>query len=43
LLAREYINLPETTAKAFAPNPFDSTPGARMYRTSTSCPSSFRT
>ncbi|KAJ6187772.1 hypothetical protein N7519_002680 [Penicillium mononematosum] len=33
LLAREYINLPETTAKAFAPNPFDSTPGARMYRT----------
>ncbi|CAI7567107.1 unnamed protein product [Penicillium viridicatum] len=33
LLAREYINLPETTAKAFVPNTFDSTPGARMYRT----------
>ncbi|KAI2718916.1 hypothetical protein CBS147311_1308 [Penicillium roqueforti] len=33
LLAREYINLPETTAKAFLPDTFDSTPGARMYRT----------
>ncbi|KAJ5341156.1 Male sterility NAD-binding [Penicillium brevicompactum] len=33
LLAREYINLPETTAKAFTPDSFDSTPGARMYRT----------
>lgn len=33
LLAREYLNLPETTAKAFLPNKFDSTPGARMYRT----------
>ncbi|KAJ5690097.1 hypothetical protein N7462_004489 [Penicillium macrosclerotiorum] len=33
LLAREYLNLPETTAKAFTPNKFDSTPGARMYRT----------
>src|SRR6202012_2348372 len=33
LLAREYLNLPETTAKAFSPNKFDSTPGARMYRT----------
>ncbi|KAJ5094676.1 hypothetical protein N7456_010537 [Penicillium angulare] len=33
LLAREYLNLPETTAKAFTPNKFVSTPGARMYRT----------
>ncbi|CZR58950.1 probable NRPS-like enzyme [Phialocephala subalpina] len=33
LLARSYLNLPETTAEAFIPNPFDSTPGARMYRT----------
>ncbi|KAF8859614.1 nonribosomal peptide synthetase 10 [Acephala macrosclerotiorum] len=33
LLARGYLNLPETTAEAFISNPFDSTPGARMYRT----------
>ncbi|KAI0155327.1 enterobactin synthetase component F [Xylariaceae sp. FL1272] len=33
LLARGYLNLPETTAKAFIPDPFGSTPGARMYRT----------
>ena len=33
LLAREYINLPEATAKAFTPDPFDTTPGARVYRT----------
>ncbi|KAI1341293.1 putative NRPS-like enzyme [Xylariaceae sp. FL0016] len=33
LLARGYLNLPETTAKAFNPDPFDSTPGARVYRT----------
>lgn len=33
LLARGYLNLPETTAKAFSPDPFDPTPGARMYRT----------
>ncbi|KFY32594.1 hypothetical protein V493_00063 [Pseudogymnoascus sp. VKM F-4281 (FW-2241)] len=33
LLAREYLNLPETTAEAFVPNPFDTTPGSRMYRT----------
>ncbi|KAJ5731629.1 NRPS-like protein biosynthetic cluster [Penicillium malachiteum] len=33
LLAREYLNLPETTAKAFTPNKFTSMPGARMYRT----------
>ena len=32
-LARGYINRPETTAKAFTPNPFDPTPGARMYKT----------
>ncbi|KAI1411096.1 putative NRPS-like enzyme [Hypoxylon sp. FL1857] len=33
LLARGYLNLPEATAKAFTPDPFDPTPGARMYRT----------
>lgn len=33
LLARGYLNRPETTAKAFIANPFDSTPGALMYRT----------
>jgi amino acid adenylation domain-containing protein/thioester reductase-like protein len=33
LLARGYINLPETTAKAFTPDPFAKTPGARMYKT----------
>ncbi|KAH9885509.1 putative NRPS-like enzyme [Xylariomycetidae sp. FL2044] len=33
LLARGYLNLPETTAKAFNPDPFDPTPGARVYRT----------
>jgi amino acid adenylation domain-containing protein len=33
LLARGYLNLPETTAKAFTPNSFSSKPGARMYRT----------
>ncbi|KAJ8126800.1 hypothetical protein O1611_g6838 [Lasiodiplodia mahajangana] len=33
LLARGYLNLPETTAKAFVQDPFDSTPGARMYKT----------
>ncbi|KAF7718484.1 Short-chain dehydrogenases/reductases family protein [Penicillium ucsense] len=33
LLARGYLNLPETTAKAFTPNPFVSDPNARMYRT----------
>ncbi|ROW18173.1 hypothetical protein VPNG_00119 [Cytospora leucostoma] len=33
LLARGYLNLEETTAKAFLPDPFDNTPGARMYRT----------
>lgn len=33
LLARGYLNLPETTAKAFVPDPFQSTPDARMYKT----------
>ena len=33
LLARGYLNLPETTAKTFSPNPFEATPGARLYRT----------
>lgn len=33
LLARGYINRPETTARAFTPNPFDSAPGSLMYRT----------
>lgn len=33
LLARGYINRPETTARAFVPNPFDQSPGALMYRT----------
>ncbi|KAI9373479.1 hypothetical protein BJX61DRAFT_381798 [Aspergillus egyptiacus] len=33
LLARGYINRPETTAKAFVPNRFDAKPGAVMYRT----------
>ncbi|KAL4780108.1 hypothetical protein BJX76DRAFT_361166 [Aspergillus varians] len=33
MLARGYINRPETTAKAFVPNTFISAPGAVMYRT----------
>ncbi|QDS77429.1 putative secondary metabolism biosynthetic enzyme [Venturia effusa] len=33
LLARGYLNQPETTAKAFLQDPFDDEPGARMYRT----------
>ncbi|KAF3344183.1 3-oxoacyl-[acyl-carrier-protein] reductase [Verticillium dahliae VDG2] len=33
LLARGYLNLPETTAKAFTPDPFDKREGARMYKT----------
>ncbi|PNS15725.1 L-2-aminoadipate reductase [Sphaceloma murrayae] len=32
-LARGYLNLPETTAKVFTPDPFDSKQGAYMYRT----------
>ncbi|KAH7329483.1 non-ribosomal peptide synthetase [Stachybotrys elegans] len=33
LLARGYLNLPETTAKAFQMDPFEKKAGARMYRT----------
>ncbi|OCF32021.1 hypothetical protein I316_06407 [Kwoniella heveanensis BCC8398] len=33
LLARGYLNLPETTAKAFTPDPFAQKKGARMYKT----------
>lgn len=33
MLAWGYINRPETTAEAFTPDPFDPTPGARMYKT----------
>ncbi|KAL4867985.1 hypothetical protein BDV12DRAFT_108862 [Aspergillus spectabilis] len=33
MLARGYINRPETTAKAFIPNTFEATSGAVMYRT----------
>jgi amino acid adenylation domain-containing protein len=33
LLARGYLNQPDTTAKAFTPNQFDARSGARMYRT----------
>ena len=33
MLAREYLNLPETTANAFQVDPFTKKKGARMYRT----------
>lgn len=33
MLARGYLNRPETTALSFVSDPFDATPGARMYRT----------
>ncbi|KAG5996811.1 putative NRPS-like protein biosynthetic cluster [Claviceps pusilla] len=33
MLARGYLNLPETTAKAFQTDPFSADPSARMYRT----------
>ncbi|KAI1172073.1 enterobactin synthetase component F [Nemania sp. FL0916] len=33
LLARGYLNLPETTVKAFVQDPFNAAPGARMYKT----------
>src|SRR5262249_24843293 len=32
-LARGYRNLPEATAEAFGPDPFDPDPSARLYRT----------
>ncbi len=32
-LAREYFHCPELTRKKFVPNPFDSSPGDRIYRT----------
>ncbi|MGA7437302.1 MAG: amino acid adenylation domain-containing protein [Luteibacter sp.] len=31
-LARGYLNRPDLTEAAFVPNPFSTTPGARMYR-----------
>lgn len=33
LLARGYLHLPETTAKAFFPDPYVNNEGARMYKT----------
>ena len=32
-LARGYLNRPELTAENFIPNPFDDTPGAKLYKT----------
>jgi len=32
-VARGYLNRPELTAEKFIPNPFDQTPGARLYQT----------
>ena len=32
-LARGYLNQPELTAARFVPNPFDGSPGGRLYRT----------
>lgn len=32
-VARGYLNRPELTAQAFIPDPFSSTPGARLYKT----------
>lgn len=33
LLARGYLNLPDTTARSFLKDPYSQDPGARMYRT----------
>ncbi|KAG5982040.1 putative NRPS-like protein biosynthetic cluster [Claviceps digitariae] len=33
MLARGYLNLPETTSKSFQTDPFSTDPSARMYRT----------
>jgi hypothetical protein len=32
-VARGYLNRPELTAERFVPDPFDATPGARLYKT----------
>jgi amino acid adenylation domain-containing protein/FkbM family methyltransferase len=32
-LAKGYLNRPELTAERFIPHPFDTTPGARLYKT----------
>jgi len=32
-VGRGYLNRPELTARTFLPDPFDSTPGARIYKT----------
>ncbi|HZN09359.1 MAG TPA: amino acid adenylation domain-containing protein [Pyrinomonadaceae bacterium] len=36
-VARGYLGHPELTAASFVPNPFSSTPGARLYKTGDSC------
>ncbi len=36
-LARGYLNRPDLTAEKFIPHPFDSTPGARLYRSGDLC------
>nr|VFJ66085.1 MAG: amino acid adenylation domain-containing protein [Candidatus Kentron sp. FW] len=36
-LARGYLNRPELTAEKFIPDPFDSEPGARLYKTGDLC------